>query len=158
MIISVPFEENGEVVEKQFSTDDVLVTEENINERAQALAQLYSCWSCVYAQYRRKLLLLEAKHAKWIAQVKQIVIDATKVKYNSETAKMDAVLTYQDPSGNYVYAEEELRYNNKRAELLYYIDLVEGSILKALTMEKDMIVSLGAQMRAGYSATTAKIG
>ena len=85
-------------------------------------------------------------------------MDTTKLKYNSETAKMDAVLTFKDASGTFIYAEEELKYNTKRAEILYYIDIVEGTVLKSLSMEKDMIVSLGAQMRAGYSATTNKLG
>ena len=87
---------------------------------------------------------------------KQIVMDQSKVKYTSETAKMDAVLTYRE-GDNFPFAEEELAYQNERAELLYYIDIIEGSILKALSMEKDMIVSLGAQIRAGYSATSTKL-
>lgn len=157
MIVQVPYEDGDKVVNLTFDTDSVVLTEENINEQSMVIAREFTKWGLVHAQYRRKLLLAEAKHAKWFAQVKQVVIDTTKVKYNSETAKQDAVLTFRDDAGNYIYAEEELKYQNKRAELIYYIELVETAILKALSMEKDMIVSLGAQMRAGYSASSAKV-
>ena len=153
MIITVPYEDvNNQKKEAKFDTDSVMLTEENINEKSMVIAQQIAKWSFVYAQYRRKLILLEAEHTKRLAMQKQIVIAASGVKYTSETAKMDAVLTYKQGDA-YPYAEEELMYQNKKAELLYYIDIIDGSILKALSMEKDMIVSLGAQMRAGYKAT-----
>lgn len=158
MLVKVPYENSdGTTVEKEFDTDAVVLTEENLNEQAMVISKLFTEWSLVYAQYKRKLLLLEAKHSKWLAQAKQVVIDSTKLKYNSETAKMDAVLTYKDETGNFVYAENELIYNNKRAEILYYIDVVESAVLKALSIEKDMIVSLGAQMRAGYANTVNQV-
>lgn len=157
MIISIPFEaQDGTQKTATFNTDSVMLTEENINEKSMEIAREISRWSWVFAQYRRKLLLREALHTKRLAMQKQIVMDKTKVKYTSETAKMDAVLTYKE-GDSFPFAEEELTYQNERAELLYYIDIIEGSILKALSMEKDMIVSLGAQMRAGYSATSAKL-
>lgn len=153
MIITVPYEDvNKQQKEAKFDTDSVMLTEENINEKSMVIAQQIAKWSFVYAQYHRKLILLEAEHTKRLAMQKQIVM-STGVKYSSETAKMDAVLTYKQ-GDVYPFAEEELMYQNKKAELMYYIDVVEGSILKALSMEKDMIVSLGAQMRAGYKATT----
>lgn len=158
MLVKVPYEVDGNTIEKEFDTDSVVLTEENINEQSMNVSKAFADWAMVYSQYKRKLLLLEAKHSKWLAQAKQVVIDSTKLKYNSETAKMDAVLTFKDASGVFIYAEEELKYSTKRAEILYYIDIVEGTVLKALSMEKDMIVSLGAQMRAGYSATTNKLG
>lgn len=157
MIINVPYEaENGEKKTASFNTDSVMLTEENINEKSMEIARDISRWSWVFAQYRRKLLLREAMHTKRLAMQKQIVMDKTKLKYTSETAKMDAVLTYQE-GDSFPFAEEELMYQNEKAELMYYIDIIEGSILKALSMEKDMIVSLGAQMRAGYSAASAKV-
>lgn len=158
MEIKIPYELGENEIEMlTFDTDSVVLTEENINEQTMKIAKEYTKWALVYSQYKRKLLLLDAKHSKWLAQAKQIVMDTVKAKFTSETAKMDAVLTFRDESGNCTYAEDELRYNNKRAELLYYIDILESAILKALSMEKDMIVSLGAQMRAGYSVTTNKL-
>lgn len=154
MIITVPYTDIDNVKkEAKFDTDSVMITEENINNQSMVIATKIAKWSFIYAQYRRMLLLLDAEHTKRLAMQKQIVMAATGAKYSSETAKMDAVLTYKQGDA-YPYAEEELMYQNKKAELLYYIDIVEGSILKALSMEKDMIVSLGAQMRAGYKATT----
>lgn len=155
MIIQVPYEtpDNTTSVLK-FDSDSVMITEENISIQASVIAQKYSLWSMVYAQYQRKLLLLEAKHAKWLAQAKQVVMDSTKVKYSSETAKMDAVLNFQNANGVFEFAEQELQYQNQKAELLYYIDILDSAILKSLNMEKDMIITLGAQMRAGYSAST----
>lgn len=157
MIIKVPFEaQDGSKTVATFNTDSVMITEENINEKSMEVAREISRWSWVFAQYRRKLLIREAVHTKRLAMQKQIVMDATKAKYSSETAKMDAVLTYREGDA-FPFAEEELKYQNERAELLYYIDIIEGSILKALSMEKDMIVSLGAQIRAGFSATSTKL-
>lgn len=157
MIIKVPYESENGPVTATFDTDSVVLTEENINEQSMVIAKQFTKWAMVYAQYKRKLLLLEAEHAKRLAQQKQIVMDATKIRYTSETAKMDAVLTFKDEAGNFKFAEDELMYNNTKAEYLYYLDILENGILKSLSVEKDMIISLGAQMRAGYSASTNQV-
>ena len=88
MEIKIPYELGENEIEMlTFDTDSVVLTEENINEQTMKIAKEYTKWAMVYSQYKRKLLLLDAKHSKWLAQAKQIVMDTVKAKFTSETAK-----------------------------------------------------------------------
>ena len=141
-----------------FDTEEFKLTEQNINEQAMKISNAYSLWSTVAAWYRSAIQKLEIEEGPKEARYKMIAVDAGRkkgIKYDSERAKNDAIFVYQEtPNGPYIFAEEVLKYQNVKTEYMYYLDLVENAILKALSIEKDMIVSLGAQIRAGYSATT----
>jgi len=158
-VITIPVYINeGKREDWTFDTEEFKLTEQNINEQAMKISNAYSLWSTVAAWYRSAIQKLEIEEAPKEARFKSIAVDAGRkkgIKYDSERAKQDAIYLYQEvPTGPYVFAEEVLKYQNLKSEYLYYLDLVENAILKALSIEKDMIVSLGAQVRAGYSATT----
>ena len=82
---------------------------------------------------------------------------ALGIVFKSEKAKTAALYNHKDKNSVYDFAEVILKYENTKSELVYYIDLVESAILKPLSIQKDMIVTLGANMRAGMNVSTTSV-
>lgn len=158
MIIEVPqtvLKDGG--LDWKFDSADFQVTEETLDRQAMKIASAYSEWSYVAARLRKNLLDLERKYADWEAKALAIVEADAKtagIVFKSEKAKTTAMYNHRGADGSNDFAERILSYMNLKDELNYYIDLVDNSILKALSIEKDMIVTIGANIRAGLNVQT----
>ena len=161
MIITVPqtiIKDGGE--DWVFDSARFQLTEESLNEQSMKIASAYSEWSYVAAKLRKNLLDLERNYSDWEPKALAVVEAEAKqagIVFKSEKAKTAALYNHKDGNNAYDFAEVVLKYQNKKDELSYYIDLVENAILKPLSIEKDMIVSLGANMRAGMNVQTANV-
>ena len=156
IVITVPvFINNGQREDWTFDTTEFRLTEQNLQDQEMKIAHAHSQWSLVLAWYKNAILNLDNKRACEEARDKAIAQDGLSkrgIKLTSETAKKDALYTYQDGQ-TYPFAERVLMYENKRAELQYYQDIVANAILKSLDIEKDMLITLSANDRARYRTT-----
>ena len=158
MIIEVPqtvLKDGG--MDWKFDTAQFQVNEENIDAQAMKIANSYSEWSYVAARLHKNLLDLERKYSEWEPKAIAIVEAEARsigIKYNSEKAKTNALFTHKGQDGTNDFAERILQYQNIKDELVYYIDLVENAVLKSLSIQKDMIITLGANLRAGMNVQT----
>ncbi len=158
MIITVPqtvLKDGGE--DWKFDTANFQVTEENIDQQAMKIASAYSEWSYVAARLRKLTLDLERTHSDWEAKALAIVEAEARtagIIFKSEKAKVTAMYNHKAADGSNDFAESILFYENAKNELSYYTDLVDNSILKSLSIMKDMIVTIGANIRAGLNAQT----
>lgn len=162
MIIEVPqgVVNDGSGKDWKFDTAAFQLTEESINEQSTKIASAYSEWAYVAAKLRKNLLDLERQYNDWEPKATAVVEAEAKqsgIIFKSEKAKGTALYNHKDGTGKYDYAEVILKYENKKDELNYYIDLVETAILKPLSIEKDMIVSIGANIRAGMGVQTTTV-
>lgn len=161
MIITIPqtiIKDGGE--DWSFDSARFQLTEESINEQSMKIASAYSEWSYLAARLRKNLLDLERTYNDWEPKAIAIVEAEAKqlgIVFKSEKAKTAALYNHKDNNNAYDFAEVVLKYQNQKDELTYYIDLVENAILKPLSIEKDMIVSLGANMRAGMNVQTTNV-
>lgn len=158
MIITIPqtiLKDGGS--DWTFDTNQFQVTEENINEQSMRIAAAYSEWSYVAARLRKRMLDLERAYTDWEAKALAITeaeARQTGVVFKSEKAKTTAMYNHKAADGTNDFAEHILFYENEKAELTYYTDLVDNSILKSLSIMRDMIISIGANIRAGMNAQT----
>lgn len=158
MIITVPqniLKDGGS--DWTFDTANFQLTEENINEQSMKLANTYSEWSYVSARLRKNLLDLERAYSDWEAKALAIVEAEAKqvgILFKSEKAKVTAMYNHKAADGTNDFAEHILFYENQKTELQYYMDLVDNAVLKSLSVMKDMVVTVGANIRAGLNAQT----
>ena len=138
--------------DRKFDTSVLLLSEENMNAVAMSIADRYAEWAYVAAKLNKNLLDLERAYNDWEPKALAIVeadAKAQGIVFKSEKAKQTALFNHKDQNGMYDFAEYVLAYENKKSELSYYVSLVEDAILKPLSIQKDMLVSLGANFRAG---------
>lgn len=152
----IPMNHNGKDETWVFDTQDELLTEQNINEQAMILSDSYAKWAFASAHYKKLIQLKEAELDTFMAGAKLVAVEQGKKygwKYESEKARVEAVRNYKDSTGKYVYAVDLLTLENAIRELRYYQALIDGAILESLKIKKEMIITIGAQIRAGLGAT-----
>ncbi len=153
---TIPMNHNGTQENWVFDTQEELLTEQNINEQAMHLSDSYAKWAFASAHYKKLIQLKESELEVFLANAKLVAIEYGKKlgwKYDSEKARIDAVRNHKDSTGKYVYATDLLTLENTLRELKYYQSIIDGAILESLKIKKEMIITIGAQIRAGLGAT-----
>lgn len=95
-------------------------------------------WNALTTKYKESLLELQNAFTIWMAQKKH-AIDGGAGKFKSETAKEEAVMVQ--------FTQEYMEWRKKVADITYYVNVLSDSICKALMAKKDLIVSMGANLR-----------
>jgi hypothetical protein len=117
--------------EKELYIADVVELVEHFSE----LPGNFAYWNMLKVQRTQELESLEGEFKVWKAQQKS----ALQGTYKSETAKEEAIIVAN--------SIEYLEKTKKMADVQYIVNIL-GVIVEAWKAKKDMLISLGAHIRA----------
>jgi hypothetical protein len=124
-------------------TEDLYVSNElDLTRHMNEIPGHIAYWGILFVRANNSENRLKDEYKIWIAKIKSEVVNAGG-KFNSETSKEEAVIVK--------YPDEYLKWQKLLEDSRYVQDML-GVVRQAFSAKQEMLISIGAQVRASMSS------